>query len=109
MAPSKNFDEDVMSLNHDVIIVFLIYCWFGAIRELDSVCMVCNSYIVINFNLYPLSKMKTELNVKHSSHTIIALNKGTIFAKKCWFYIKNVDMGKVKGIMVLKGIFSETK
>ena len=33
---SKNFDVDVMSTHFDVIVVFLIYGRFGAIRLPDS-------------------------------------------------------------------------
>ena len=39
---SKKFEDDVMSANHDVIIVFPIYCQLGAIRKLDSGRIVCN-------------------------------------------------------------------
>ena len=48
---SKGFDYDVMSTNFDVIIIFLIYGQFGAIRKLDSGCIVCKTYIFINSNL----------------------------------------------------------
>ena len=33
---SKNFDDDVMSANCDVIVIFPIYDQFGAIRKPDS-------------------------------------------------------------------------
>ena len=70
-----------MSTNFDVIVIFPVYGQFGAIQKPDSRCMVCKTYIFINSNLF---KLKTELkNLQHSSH-IIALSKGTIFAKKCW-------------------------
>ena len=36
---SKKIDDDVMSANCDVIIVFPIYGQFGAIRKPDSGCM----------------------------------------------------------------------
>ena len=36
----KGFDDDVMSGNCDIIIIFPIYVQFGAIRELDSRCIV---------------------------------------------------------------------
>ena len=32
----KKFDDDIMSANYDVIVIFLIYGQFGAIRKLDS-------------------------------------------------------------------------
>ena len=46
-------------------------------------------------------------NLQHNSHTI-ALSKGTIFAKNWYFFKKNADISKIKGTLVLKGIFSET-
>ena len=49
------------------------------------------TYIFINSNLFVL----------HSSHTM-TLSKGTIFAKKY------ADISKMKSVVVLKGIFSET-
>ena len=79
---SKIFGDDVMSENRDVIAIFLIFGQFGAIRKPDSGCIVCKTYIFINSNFY---LKKTENRTKkslNSSHTI-ALNKGTILAKKC--------------------------
>ena len=35
-AASKKFDDDVMSENCDVIVIFPIYDHFGAIRKPDS-------------------------------------------------------------------------
>ena len=48
---SKKFDDDVMAPNCDVIVIFRIYGQFGAIRKLDSGCIVCKTYIFINSNL----------------------------------------------------------
>ena len=48
---SKNFDNDVMSENCDIIVIFLIYGQFGAIRKPDSGRIVCKTYIFINSNL----------------------------------------------------------
>ena len=75
---SENFDDDVMSGNFDVIVIFPIYGQSGAIRKLDS------GYwsVILTFSLtvtFFLQKLKTEL--KHSN--AIALSKRTIFAKKC--------------------------
>ena len=47
----KNFDDNVMSAICDVIIIFLIYGQFGAIRKPDSGCIVCKTYIFINSNI----------------------------------------------------------
>ena len=48
---SKKFDDDVMLENYDVIDIFPIYSQFGAIRKLDSRCIICKTYIFINSNL----------------------------------------------------------
>ena len=48
---SKKFDDDVISENCDVIAIFSIYGQFGAIRKLDSGCIVCKTYIFTNSNL----------------------------------------------------------
>ena len=48
---SKKFDDDVMSENCDVIVIFPIYGQFGAIRKPDSGRIVCKTYIFINSKL----------------------------------------------------------
>ena len=48
---SKKFDDDVISTNCDVIVIFPIFGQFGAIRKLDSRHKVCKTYIFININL----------------------------------------------------------
>ena len=53
---SKKFDDDVMSENCDVIVIFPIYGQFGAIRKPDSGCIVCKTYIFINSNLLSYKK-----------------------------------------------------
>ena len=40
---SKNFGDDVMSANFDIIVIFPIYSQFGAIRKPDSRCIVCKT------------------------------------------------------------------
>ena len=47
---SKQVDDDVMSANCDVIVVFPIYGQFGATRKPDSGDTVCKTYIFINVN-----------------------------------------------------------
>ena len=49
---SKRFDDDVMSGNCDVIVVFRIFGQFGAVRRLDSGYRVCKSYVFSNSNLF---------------------------------------------------------
>ena len=66
------------------------------------------SYVLINNN--PLSYKNRKENQKVSNTAInYALSKGTSFAKKNpEFLEKNADISKIKEILVLKGIFSET-
>ena len=47
----KKYYDDVMSENFDVIVIFLIYGKFGAIRKPDSGYIVCKIYVFINSNL----------------------------------------------------------
>ena len=49
-ATSKKFDNDVMSANCDIIVMFPIYGLFGAIRKPDSGGMVSNTFSFINSN-----------------------------------------------------------
>ena len=55
---SKKFGDDIMSADCDMIVVFLIYGQFGAIRKLDSGCIVCKTYIFINSNLLSYKNCK---------------------------------------------------
>ena len=48
---SKKFENDVMSENCDVIVIFPIYGQFGAIRKPDSGLMFCKTHIFISSNL----------------------------------------------------------
>ena len=53
-ATSKKFDDDVLSENCDIIVIFPIYAQFGAIQKQDSGCVACITYIFINSNLLKL-------------------------------------------------------
>ena len=48
---SKNFDNYIMSANCDVLVIFLVYGQFRAIRRPSSGRIVCKTYISININL----------------------------------------------------------
>ena len=50
-ATSKKFDDDAISANCGVIVVFPIYVRFGAIRKPDSGCMIFKTYIFTKSNL----------------------------------------------------------
>ena len=52
-ATSKKFDDDVMSENCDAIVIFQIFCQFGAVWRPDSGHRVCKSYVFSNGNLLP--------------------------------------------------------
>ena len=81
-ATSKKFDDNVVSANCDVIVIFPIY---GHLEQSDSRILDAWSVKLI-FSLivtFILQKLKTELkNLEHSFHTI-PLSKATIFNKKC--------------------------
>ena len=64
---SKNFDEDVMSENCDVIDIFPIYDQFGPIRKPDSGRIVCKTYIFTNSNLLK-TESRTKTSLKQFSH-----------------------------------------
>ena len=48
---SRILNDDVISVNCDVIVIFPIYGQFGAIQKPDSGRIVCKTYIFINSNL----------------------------------------------------------
>ena len=58
----KKVDNDVISENWDVIVIFPIYGQFGEIRKLDSKRITCKSYIFINITFY---LTKTENRTKN--------------------------------------------
>ena len=76
---SKKIENDVMSKHCDVIIIFLVYDQFGAIRKPDSGFIVCKTYVFIYNNLLSYKR----------SHTI-ALSKGTIFGQKKLIFCKKM-------------------
>ena len=65
----KKNEYDVMLTNCDVIVFFPPYGKFAAIRKLDSGCMACTNYILINNNLFsskkPFSFQKLKTEVKN--------------------------------------------
>ena len=48
---SKKIDVDVMSENSNVIVIFVIFGQFGAVRRAASGHRVCKSYVFTNSNL----------------------------------------------------------
>ena len=53
---SKKFDDEVMSANWDVIVIFPIYGQFEAIQKPDSGRIACKTYIFIRNNLLSYKK-----------------------------------------------------
>ena len=53
---SKKIDDEVMSANWDVIVIFPIHGQFGAIRKPDSGLIACKTYIFIRNNLLSYKK-----------------------------------------------------
>ena len=49
--PPKKFDDDVMSANCDISVVFRFLADLGQIRQPDSSRIVCKPYVFINSNL----------------------------------------------------------
>ena len=57
-AMSKQTDDDVISANCDVDVIFLIYGQFAAIWNTDSRCIVFKTYFFINSNLLSYKNWK---------------------------------------------------
>ena len=57
----KKFEDEVMSANYGIIIIFPIYDQFGAIRKPDSGCKVHNSQILSCSLIMILYLVKTEI------------------------------------------------
>ena len=75
---SREFDDDVMSVNCEDIVIFSIYSQFGAVQNLISgQLQFVVTYIFINSNI---------LSYKNTN----ALSKGTIFAKNAGFLQKKI-------------------
>ena len=90
-----------MSENYDVIVIFQDYGQFGAIRKPD--------YIFINSNQFISQKLKTELKyLKQNSHAITFWVKVLFLQKKRNFLAQKADTIKIKRVLILNDIFSET-
>ena len=55
---SKNINDDVISENYDIIIIFPIYGQFGAMQKPDFGRIVYKIYIFINSNLLSCKNWK---------------------------------------------------
>ena len=48
----KNFDDDVMSENCNVTVIYQIFCQFGVVQMLDCGHKISKSYVFINNVLF---------------------------------------------------------
>ena len=65
----KKFEDNLMSANCNVTVIFLIYGQFGAIRKPDSLRIVCKTYISINSKLFHTkTKNRTKKSLTQLSH-----------------------------------------
>ena len=104
----KKIDNDVMSANCDVIVIFPIYDQFGAIWKPDSGCTVCKFYIFIYRVLSSFKNWKQNKNISNTALTTSLWVKVLLLPKNADFLQKDDAISKIKRVLVLKGIFSET-
>ena len=90
-ATSKTNDDDVISLNCDFIVIFLIYDQFGVVRKPDSGCMACKTYILINSNFLSYKNWKQNWKISNTalilflSVKVLFVTKNANFLqRKCW-------------------------
>ena len=88
-----------MSTNCDVITFFAIYGQFAAIRKPDSGRMICKTY-----NSYQNCYQK----ISNTALILLLWVKVLLLLKNVDLLQKTVDIMKIKGVLLQKGIFSET-
>ena len=52
MTPSKKRDNDATSESAEFIVIFPIYCQFGATQKPDLGCTVCKTSVSVNSKLF---------------------------------------------------------
>ena len=99
-----------MSANCDVIVIFPIYGQSGAISKPDYGRIVYETYIFIKSNLLSYENWKQNLKISNTALTLLLWVKVLILPKYADFYAKKkyAETSKIRRVMVLKGIFSET-
>ena len=90
-----------MLVNCDVIYIFPISGQFEQFRA-DSGRMVRKTYIFINSNLLSYKNWKQNQKIVNIAFIPLLL-------VKVLYLPKNADISKIKGVLVRKSIFSETK
>ena len=91
------WQDKQMSENYDVIVIFLIYDQFGAIRKPDSGRIVYKTYIFINSNLLSYKNWKQNWKISNTALTILLWVKVLFWTKNAIFLQKNPDISKITG------------
>ena len=104
---SKKFDDDVILENCDVIVIFPIYGQFAAIRKPDSGPTVSKLIFSLIITFY-LSKTENRAKKSLIALAILLWVKVLFWPKNADFLQKNADISKIKKVLVIEGIFSET-
>ena len=95
-----------MSANCEVNVIFPTQEQFGAIRKLDSKCMVYNTYIFINRNLLFYKNWKQKWKISTTAFILLILvNVLTIFAKNTTLLQKMLTSTKLRGSWYKKVCF----
>ena len=68
---SKKFDDDVMSENCHIIVIFRIFGQFGAVGRLDSGHRVCRNYVFSNNNLASYKNGKQNYKISNTALTLL--------------------------------------
>ena len=103
----KKFSDGVISTNCDVIFIFLIFSQFGTIRKPKSGRIVCKAYIFINSKLLLYNNWNQSYRISNVALILMPWVKVLFLIKKCWCFAKKC-ISKIKVVLALKGIFSET-
>ena len=108
MATLKKFDDDAISVNRDLILIFPIYGKFGAIRKPDSGHMVCKTYIFINSSLLCYKNWKQNQKISNTALILLFWVKALFLTNADFLKKEKKNADNIKEVLVLKGIFSET-
>ena len=103
-----------MPANCDVIVLFLVYGQFAAIRKQDSGYMIHKIYIFMDKNLLSYKNWKQNQKLSNTVLILLFYIKLLFLSKNADFLQKNCDISKILMVLngtkylVLTGTFSET-
>ena len=97
-----------MSAICDVIVIFLFYVQFVAIRKPDSGHMICKTYIFISSKFLSYKNWKENWTISDTALILLLLVEVLFLAKNADLFQKNSDISKIKGILVIIVIFCKT-